>query len=186
MVGIEGNGAQTIISAISRSFQSLLKGRSWGPLQAKLCDAERLQGLPMLRPLDPKLSHGVYDKAFLREHCAVLDPSGKMDSLYIAMEHDTLSWNSLKRSPVYLEGLESAWEHDSFLDKKEEHDPATAKDKINGNVSPPAGNIVVPLKRGVSEMSCPALDETECPRSKVVRTCNAGRLEVRREVESAR
>lgn len=186
MVGVEGDDAQAIMNAVSRSFQSLLKGRSWEPLQAKLCDAERLQGLPMLRPLDPKLSHGVYDKAFLREHCAVLDPNGKMDSLYIAMEHDTLSWNFLKRSPVYLEGLESAWEHDAFLDKKDERATTAPKNQDNGKESPPAGNIVVPLKRSVSEISCPGLDEMEGSRAKAARTCNSGRIELRRGVETAR
>ncbi|KAI8654993.1 hypothetical protein NCS57_01246800 [Fusarium keratoplasticum] len=192
MIAVEGDDAHAFTTAVSRAFQSLLKGRPWMPLQAKLCDAERLQGLPMLRQLEPSFIHGQYDRAFLRQHCAVLDVSGKMDSLYIAMEHDTLSWNFLKRSPIYLEGLESAWEHDVVLDQKDDQDPSS-RDHYGdegGDESPPAGNIVGAfkgLKRSMSEVSCSSsLDDTEGPLTKLPRTCKSSRLEMRRGVETAR
>ncbi|KAM5356377.1 hypothetical protein ACJ41O_003023 [Fusarium nematophilum] len=195
MVAVEGDDTNAFTGAVSRAFQSLLKGRSWMPLQAKLCDAERLQGLPMLRPLEQRLVHGQYDKEFLRQHCAVLDVSGKMDSLYIAMEHDTLSWNFLKRSPIYLEGLESAWEHDVVLDQKDDQD-SSSRDHFGedgGDESPPAGNIVgafAGLKRSMSEVSCSSglsgLDDSEGPLTKMPRTCKSSRLEMRRGVETAR
>ncbi|KAM0078545.1 hypothetical protein ACKRZS_009267 [Fusarium odoratissimum] len=190
MLAVEGDDAKSVTEAVSRAFEPLLKGRPWVPLQAKLCDAERLQGLPMLRPLEPRLIHGPYDRAFLKQHCAVLDASGKMDSLYIAMEHDSLSWNFLKRSPVYLDGLESAWERDSVLDKKDEQDPSSRDHHGDeGDESPPAGNIVgalTGLKRSMSEISCSSLDDTELPLAKLPRTCKTSQLEMRRGVETAR
>ncbi|KAF4968567.1 hypothetical protein FZEAL_10375 [Fusarium zealandicum] len=192
MIAVEGDDAQSFTDAVSRAFQPLLQGRPWVPLQAKLCDAERLQGLPMLRPLEPRLVHGEYDRAFLQQHCAVLNIGGKMDSLYIAMEHGTLSWNFLKRSPVYLDGLESAWEHDTVLDQKDDQD-ATSRahyGKEGGDESPPAGNIVGAfkgLKRRMSDVSCSSgLDDNEGALAKMPRTCKSSRIEIRRGLETAR
>ncbi|KAH7152979.1 hypothetical protein EDB81DRAFT_649026 [Dactylonectria macrodidyma] len=191
MVAVEGDDAQSFSEAVSRTFGSLLNGRSWMPLQAKLCDAERLQGLPMLRQLEPRLANGPFDRNFIRQHCAVVDANGKLDSLYIAMQHDTLSWKFLKRSPKYLEGLESSWEHDVYLDQKDEKDPTVLMDYFLGNYDEQslASNITTftSLKRSVSEASCSSvLDETEGSRTKIPRTCKSGRMELRRGVETAR
>ncbi|KAF5018043.1 hypothetical protein F66182_9993 [Fusarium sp. NRRL 66182] len=188
MVAVESDDAKSFTNAVSRAFESLLKGRPWVPLQAKLCDVELLQGLPMLRPLEPRLVHEQYDRAFLKKHCAVLDVSGKMDSLYIAMEHDSLSWNFLKRSPIYLDGLESAWERDSVLDQKDEQDSSRDHHGDEGDESPPAGNIVgaLGLKRSMSEISCSSLDDTELPVAKMPRSCKTPQLEMRRGMETAR
>ncbi|KAF7558955.1 hypothetical protein G7046_g5201 [Stylonectria norvegica] len=212
MVAVEGNDAQSLDAAISRSFQPLLKDRPWMPLLAKLCDAEKLQGLPMLRPLESKLIQGQYDREFLHRHCGIADTTGKMDSLYIALVNDTLSWNFLKRSPVYLEGLETSWEHDVFLDKQDTQDKLDKNEKREGEETQEKSNstntndgiverhdpqqltttttLAVPytsLKRSVSEVSCSSgLDEADGSRKKVPRTCKAGLIEVRRGVETAR
>ncbi|KAL4726770.1 hypothetical protein ACLX1H_005660 [Fusarium chlamydosporum] len=189
MLAVEGDDAQSFTNAVSRAFEPLLKGRPWVPLQAKLCDAERLQGLPMLRPLEPKLLQNQFDRAFLIQHCAVLDVGGKIDSLYIAMEHDSLSWNFLRRSPIYLSGLESAWTHDNMLDKKDEQDPLRDHQGDEGDESPPAGNIVgalTGLKRRMSDISCSSLDDADLPMVKMPRTCKSSPLEIRRGVETAR
>ncbi|KAF7547831.1 hypothetical protein G7Z17_g7463 [Cylindrodendrum hubeiense] len=192
MVAVEGDDAQSFSEGVSRAFGSVLNGRSWMPLQAKLCDAEKLQGLPMLRPLEPRLAHGNYDRDFIRQHCAVIDANGKLDSLYIAMEHDTLSWKFLRRSPSYLEGLESSWEHDVYLDQKDEKDPTVLMDYFVGNYDDQQLATTVTasftsLKRTVSEVSCSsALDETEGSRTKIPRTCKSGRMELRRGLETAR
>lgn len=190
MVAVEGDDAQSFSSAVSRAFASLLKGRPWMPLQAKLCDAAQLKGLPMLRPLDPRLANGQYDRDFIRNHCAVVDSNGKLDSLYIAMQHDTLSWKFLRQSPAYLEGLESSWEHDLYLDQKDEKDPTVLFDYFLGTDDQlPAGAIVAPfgtMKRSVSEVSFTSgLDENDAPRTKMPRTCKSGRIELRRGVETA-
>lgn len=190
MVAVEGTDAKSFNDAVSRSFESILKGRPWMPLEAKLCDAEKLQGLPMLRQLEPHLVHGQYDMDFLRKHCAVCTPNGKVDSLYITMVNDPLSWNSLRRSPLYLDGLESAWEQDPFLDnKKDSHDSnKTSNGYEKSEGSPSAGDIVAPftsLKRAVSEISCPSdLDDNEGSR-KLARTCKSDLIELRRGVETA-
>lgn len=153
MVVVNGTTSEAFVSAVSTAFHSLLLNRPWVPLQAKLCDAETLQGLPMLRPLDPSLIHGDYDVAFLRAHCAVLDAHGKIDSLYISMQHATLSWHALRHAPVFLPGLEASWDYDPMLDA---NDPFEDDDHTIDEFRPSAGDLVgsIPnLKRAASEIS---------------------------------
>jgi hypothetical protein len=154
-VAIPATSSDSFNSAVSEAFGKLLKGRPWMPLEAKLCDAKQLRGLPMLRPLDTAQMDGPYDYDFLQKFCAVCDPSGSIDSLYIAMRSDTLSWHAMKQAPVWMEGLEQCWEYDPLLDAVD-----TFVDDEEGQVDDPsrpaAGDIisVIPsLKRAASEMS---------------------------------
>ncbi|KAI5856647.1 hypothetical protein GGS23DRAFT_589003 [Durotheca rogersii] len=187
MIAVGGTDGQSFATAISKAFGSLLRGRDWVPLQARLCDAVTLQGLPMLRPLDPSLINGNYDLEFLRKYCAVCCPSGKIESLYIAMFSDTFSWHFLRRSPCHLEGLEESWAYDPLLD------PSDNFEDDNGDVEDrrSAGEIVPPLpslKRAASEMSrTPSLNAALAPegsdntRHKLPRTsCIQAAMEHRR------
>ncbi|EGS17322.1 uncharacterized protein CTHT_0066430 [Thermochaetoides thermophila DSM 1495] len=165
MVAVQGRDWPAFKTAVEKAFGRFLRGREWMPLQAKLCDAETLQGLPMLRQLDPRLidfERG-YDHAFLRRHCAVCDSNGMIDSLYIAMRYHTISWHTLRHSPVYLDGLEGCWKYDHLLDSG---DPfPDSDDAIDDQARPAAGDITTVLpnvrsqvtatgvKRPLSEMS---------------------------------
>lgn len=154
MVAVKDSSAAAFTTAISTAFHRLLRDRPWVPLQAKLCDAATLQGLPMLRPLDATLVSAPFDVAFLRgNNCAVLDAHGKIDSLYIAMQHHTLSWHALRHAPVFLPGLEASWEYDAMLDA---NDPFEDDDHSIDAFRPSAGDLVgsIPsLKRAASEIS---------------------------------
>lgn len=153
MVAVNGLSAEAFVSAVTRAFNGVLKDRPWVPLQAKLCDADTLQGLPMLRPLDSSLASSKFDVDFLRAHCAVLDIHGNMDSLYISMRHSSLSWHALRHSPVFLQGLEASWEYDPILDSS---DPFVDDENVDDNDRPSAGDLVGGLpnfKRAASEMS---------------------------------
>ncbi|KAL1883013.1 hypothetical protein VTK73DRAFT_535 [Phialemonium thermophilum] len=158
MVAVRGPSAEAFDAAVAKAFGQLLKGRPWMPLQAMLCDAGPLAGLPMLRQLEPSLLSATFDEAFLREKCAVCDTTGKMDSLYITMrEPHALSWNTLRRSPVVVEGLEESWEYDPLLDK-EPYDRGVAV--VDDDDDRPAAGEIVPaalpsisLKRTASEMA---------------------------------
>lgn len=153
VVAVNGTSSEAFVTAVSRAFESLLRGRPWVPLQAKLCDAETLQGLPMLRPLEPSLMDAKFDMEFLRTHCAVLDIHGTIDSLYIAMRYNSLSWHALRRSPVFLQGLEASWGYDPML---ELNDPFEDDENVDESDRPSAGDLVgsLPnLKRAASEIS---------------------------------
>lgn len=177
VVPIRGRSAEAFRAAVDRTFGSLLKGRPWMPLQAELCNAEPLQGLPMLRPLEPHLIDAIYDADFLRKNCAVCDANGMMESLYITMrEPHALSWHAVRRAPVLTEGLEDAWEYDPLLD----NDPYDDDTAVDDNERPAAGDIVPALpslKRTASEMqrsssfgsATAPLAEGVLPRTK--RTC---------------
>lgn len=190
MIAVQGPDSGSFVDAISAAFGSLLQGRPWMPLQARLCEAETLMGLPMLRPLDPSLvGHKNYDQGFLRAHCAVCGPDGKLDSLYIAMQSDTFSWHFLQRSPCYLQGLEDSWTFDSLLDPNDPFED----DSMDEGDRPSAGDILPPLqslKRTASEISrTPSFSagsgEGAGSRPKVARTgaCVQVPPELRRRVE---
>ncbi|KAK8031663.1 hypothetical protein PG990_001397 [Apiospora arundinis] len=189
MIAVPGTDSDSFVTTVSRAFGDLLKGRTWVPLQARLCDAQILQGLPMLRPLDSSLVGEKYDIDFLRTHCAVCGPNGKLDSLYIAMASDTISWHFLRRQPCYLEGLEESWAYDEYLDPDDRFEDGEEGGR------PSAGDILPTLptlKRAASEMSrTPSFSsgsgvlEPEGSRPKVARTtCIAVPVEIRRRVET--
>ncbi|OTB05287.1 hypothetical protein M426DRAFT_72997 [Hypoxylon sp. CI-4A] len=179
MVAVEGTDGESFRKAVSKAFGSLLRGRDWVPLQARLCDAATLQGLPMLRPLDESLVNGNYDLDFLRKYCAVCCPNGKVESMYIAMRCDTFSWQFLRQSPCYLEGLEECWVYDPLLDDN---------DKDNGRSAGEILPSLPSLKRTASEMSrTPSLNSTSVndgndnTRQKLPRTtCIQAAMELRR------
>lgn len=153
VVAVDGTTSEAFVTAVSRAFSNLLRGRAWVPLQAKLCDAETLQGLPMLRPLGSSLLDSKFDVEFLRKHCAVLDIHGNIDSLYIAMRYSCLSWHALRHSQVFLQGLEASWEYDAMLDA---NDPFEDDESVDESDRPSAGDLVgsLPnLKRAASEIS---------------------------------
>lgn len=189
MIAVPGTDSDSFVTTVSRAFGDLLKGRTWVPLQARLCDAQILQGLPMLRPLDASLIGEKYDTDFLRTHCAVCGPNGRLDSLYIAMASDTISWHFLRRQPCYLEGLEESWTYDEYLDPDDRFEDGEEKGR------PSAGDILPTLptlKRAASEMSrTPSFSsgsgvlEPEGSRPKVARTtCITVPIEIHRRVET--
>lgn len=156
MVAVHGRDAKSFTTAVEKAFGKFLKGREWMPLEAKLCDAEQLQGLPMLRQLEPHLVEpSLFDHEFLRHNSGVCDNSGMIDSLYIAMRRHTISWHTLRHSPVFMDGLESAWAYDALLDT----DPFDGDMAIDDGDRPAAGDITAlpplppSLKRPLTEMS---------------------------------
>ncbi|KAL2148835.1 hypothetical protein VTH82DRAFT_1982 [Thermothelomyces myriococcoides] len=168
-VAVQGRDAASFKEAVEKAFGQFLRGREWMPLKAKLCDAATLQGLPMLRRLDdprdpyPGLVLGgdpACNHEFLRKHCAVVDSNGVIDSLYIAMRNHTISWHTLRRAPVFVEGLEECWNYDPVLDKVPFGDDDAVVDDEDqpaaGDITtalPPSTGSVAGLKRPLSEMS---------------------------------
>lgn len=126
MLAIEGTSGEAFAAAVSRAFGHILGDcdEEWEPLRAKICDARSLEGQTMLRPLDDdaegdgqELTHPrAYSRAFLRDNCAVCDSHGNLQALYLAPRHRTFSWSTIRGFPVYMDGLESSWDHDQYLD----------------------------------------------------------------------
>ena len=167
IIVIPGPDSQSFTQKISSEFAPLLKGRRWMPLVAKICDAENLRGLPMLRQLpSAQLDESLYDLEFLKNNCATLDVNGNILDLYIAMCEDAFSWAELLRSPPVVEGLEACWKFDMILDgtPRLDDETQTAKDlsdeSLNTDEKPSAGDLIrtwsppaTKLKRNASAIS---------------------------------
>ena len=149
VIAIPGPHSESFTQKISSEFGPLLQGRSWMPLVAKICDAENLRGLPMLKQLPAaRIDEKLYDLDFLKQNCATLDANGNILDLYIAMRSDTFSWAELRRSTPYLAGLEACWNYDTILDggARLEDDPQKCKDILdevpNNDEKPSAGDLL--------------------------------------------
>ncbi|KFX85739.1 hypothetical protein V490_09447 [Pseudogymnoascus sp. VKM F-3557] len=131
VVSVPGPDSASFVSATNAEFASLLKGRPWMPLVAKICDAEHVTGLPMLRQLpEEMIDSSLYDLEFLTAHCATLDRNGHILDLYIGMCEDDFSWAELAESPVFVPGLEACWAFDPFLDGTGSRDNEEAVDSV--------------------------------------------------------
>lgn len=157
MVAIEGHSGEHFVAGVSRAFRDVLRGAPWAPLQAEICDAKNLQGQPMLRPHEDIFEPSDYDVEFLRQQCAVCDGDGRVEALYLALRHGILSWPMIKSFPVFVEGLESSWEHDPYLDDSglEDRKPTTAGISCQQELLLSSG--LASMKRRASELESPAM-----------------------------
>ena len=122
-LAIPGTDSLAFNNEISRAFLNLLRGRKWMPLVAKICDAQNLKGLPMLRKLPKQdIDPERFDLDFLKTKCATLDEDGKIVALYIAMREDNLTWPEIHRAPPLVSGLEHCWAKDPILDGLDEEE----------------------------------------------------------------
>lgn len=154
MIVVPNSDSTALKNAIDIAFVNILRGRHWHPLVARLCDAQNLRGLPMLRQLPSYLIGSDYNYEFLQQNCAVNDNSGKILDLYIAMADDTVSWVELQDVSIHVHGLEAAWAYDPYLDGP----PEGSRRFEHSDLSRPAAGDIVPawspsLKRNASEIS---------------------------------
>lgn len=201
MVVVDGADGEAFVAAVTKAFKDVLGFRAWEPLQARLCDARRLEGLPMLRPLTPELAQSEFDATFIRQHCAVCDSNGRMESMYVTVRNGGMPWGSIRRLPIYLGGLEECWEHDRHLDAPEAADNNRRFRPPVPRNSPGQSAVVhssstACLKRDAAEMQASSHTSGICvsvetdatsPRNKVARTYmpKPELFEMRREMEAA-
>lgn len=192
VVAIPDSDSHSFRTAVNEAFAEILRGRTWHPLVARICDAKNLRGLPMLRQLPDSLIGSDYDEEFLQRNCAVTDETGKILDLYIAMSDDTISWAELKEVSHFLDGLEASWGYDPYLDGpylENDGSDTLAQDSGNQAKRTPAGNILPPwspsntrLKRKESKISrAPSFGsskESESSRAKLRRQCTSATVEV--------
>jgi hypothetical protein len=187
MIVIPDSDSESFRTAVNAAFAKILHGRSWHPLVARICDAKNLRGLPMLRQLPDYLLGSDYDAEFLQRHCAVVDESGKILDLYIAMSEDTISWAELKDVTPFKPGLEASWTYDPYLDgPSRETDGSGAQAQDAMEKRPAAGDILPTwspsLKRNASEISrTPSFGSStdgDGTRAKMRRQCTGAAVEV--------
>ena len=192
MVAVGGLDAQSFVSAVSTTFADVLRGRPWDPLKATVSEEESPQGSPSFRPLDTGQDQANYDAAFLREHCALCDKRGRIESLYVALRNDALTWEYVRALPIYVGGLEQSWELDERLDTTETckaSNPTPVVLPPTPGLAPEPRNL---LKRTASEFALATgfdLPSMNCDgdgsRSKIARLCQNEMHEMRRGVGTA-
>ena len=187
MIVVPDSDSHSFRTSVDQAFSEILRGRPWLPLVARICDAKNLRGLPMLRQLPEYLVGSDYNAEFLQHNCAVVDESGKILDLYIAMSEDTISWAELKEVSPFKPGLEASWTYDPYLD-------GPCVDSGRGScgqgpeTSRPAAGDILPnwspsLKRNASEISrSPSFGSSstdgESSRAKIRRPCTGASVEV--------
>lgn len=186
MIAVQGTDSQSFRMAVSHAFQHVLGGRAWEPLRAEICHAQKLEGFPMLQRLDPEQKREDYNMMFLQERCAVCDASGRISSMYVAPSEGIISWDDIRRLPVFVEGLEASWEHDKYLD---DQDSDTSEEQelelelvYGSKADDLAASPTRALKRGTAMMSQSNVlatggvptSEFEGPRAKMARTRMTG------------
>lgn len=179
MIVVPDSDSHSFRCSVDQAFSEILRGRPWLPLVARICDAKNLRGLPMLRQLPEYLVGSDYNAEFLQHNCAVVDESGKILDLYIAMAQDTISWDELRGVKPFKPGLEASWTYDPYLDG-----PCGQGSETN---RPAAGDILPnwspSLKRNASEITrSPSFGSSstdgDSARAKMRRPCTGASVEV--------
>jgi hypothetical protein len=100
---------------IETVFRAVLRGRSWMPMTGHRPVDEPF-GRMALTLLPPDLTHrDLWDYPFLEDHCIAHDKM-QGDVLYIALQHEDVTWNDIRFLPPVHGIDESCWSHDEELD----------------------------------------------------------------------
>ena len=115
-----------------------------------------------------------------------------MESLYVALRNDALTWEYVRALPIYVEGLEQSWELDERLDTTETCKASSPTPVVlppTPSLAPEPRNL---LKRTASEFALATgfdLPTMNCDgdgsRSKMARLCQNEMHEMRRGVGTA-
>ncbi|OCL06007.1 hypothetical protein AOQ84DRAFT_343956 [Glonium stellatum] len=105
----------SFVNAVEAVFKGVIRGRPWMPLTGYRPEDEPF-GRMALRQLPGDLCiKDVWDYPFLEDHCIAHDKM-QGDVLYIALQHEDLSWNDIRFLPSVVGSDESCWQHDEELD----------------------------------------------------------------------
>lgn len=100
---------------IEEIFRSVLRGRAWMPLVGHRPPDEPF-GRMALNMLPPDLVHvGLWDHPFIEDHCISHDKM-QGDVLYIALQHEDVTWNDIRFLAPAPGADEGCWAHDEGLD----------------------------------------------------------------------
>ena len=103
------------VGHIETVFRNVLRGRPWMPLTGHR-PADEPFGRMALTLLPPDLTHrDLWEYPFLEDHCITHDKM-QGDILYIALQHEDMTWNDIRFLPPVHGIDESCWAHDEELD----------------------------------------------------------------------
>ncbi|KAJ8114908.1 hypothetical protein OPT61_g3323 [Boeremia exigua] len=114
-IDFDGQDSAHFVTRIEETFRSLLRGRPWMPLVGHRPPDEPF-GRMALTMLPPELVYlKLWDHPFVEDHCISHDKM-QGDVLYIALQHEDVTWNEIRFLPPALGADEACWAHDEELD----------------------------------------------------------------------
>lgn len=116
---IQDKSARSFVQCVDAGFASILRGRSWLPLRCLRSETMALAPLPV-----SQIMYLMWDWGFVEEHCLAHDKM-QGDIVYIALQDEVLSWETIRKLPKVFGSDESCWHEDAELDNT----GASAKEK---------------------------------------------------------
>lgn len=114
-IDFAGQDSTCFASRIEDAFRGILRGRAWMPLVGHRPPDEPF-GRMALAQLPPDLVHrNLWDHPFIEDHCISHDKM-QGDVLYIALQHEDVTWNEVRFLPPAHGVDEACWSHDEELD----------------------------------------------------------------------
>lgn len=114
-IDFTGQDSKYIATRIEDTFRSVLRGRPWMPLVGHRPPDEPF-GRMALTLLPPDLVHrNLWDYPFLEDHCIAHDKM-QGDILYVALQHEDITWNEIRFLPSAHGANEACWTHEEELD----------------------------------------------------------------------
>ena len=114
-IDFAGRDSAYFATRIEETFKSVLRGRVWMPLVGHRPPDEPF-GRMALTTLPTGLVHrDLWDHPFVEDHCIAHDKM-QGDVLYIALQHEDVTWNEIRFLPPAHGADESCWAHDEELD----------------------------------------------------------------------
>lgn len=110
-----GQDSTYFATRVEDTFRGLLRGRPWMPLVGHRPPDEPF-GRMALTLLPPDLIHrDLWDHPFVEDHCIAHDKM-QGDVLYIALQHEDVTWNEVRFLPPAHGADDICWAHDEELD----------------------------------------------------------------------
>jgi hypothetical protein len=114
-IDFTGQDSFYLTSRVEDKFRGVLRGRAWMPLVGHRPPDEPF-GRMALTFLPPDLIHrNLWDHPFIEDHCIAHDKM-QGDVLYIALQHEDVTWNEIRFLPPVIGANEACWAHDDELD----------------------------------------------------------------------
>jgi hypothetical protein len=111
-IHLQTKNSESFIQCVEASFETILRGRPWMPLQC-LRSSDMSLGQLTLDQRNPML----WDYSFLESQCMAHDKN-QGDIIYLALMHEELGWPDIHSLPRLFGSDETCWELDDELDGK--------------------------------------------------------------------
>ncbi|KAI9703627.1 MAG: hypothetical protein M1836_007397 [Candelina mexicana] len=116
-ITIRGWCSRSFAYAIETAFSTVLADRRWLPLVSNICSFTNGNSQTTLQRLpDNQCCSDLWDAEFIKSHCAMVADKEDVETIYVALRNEDLTWAEIKKLPVFEDLGAACWEHDETLD----------------------------------------------------------------------